>query len=86
MAYKLMYILNDDTQNYPFCRLQLVVDPFGLNIMNKPIKIQSKSSKKAINLTNKKTLLKIFWDQGNKQPNAACLPVNNSCNEKIKRK
>ena len=24
MADKLMYILNYDTQNYPFCRLQLV--------------------------------------------------------------
>ena len=26
MAGKLMYIHNDDTQNYPFSRLQLVVD------------------------------------------------------------
>ena len=25
MADKLMYIPNDDKQNYPFCRLQLVV-------------------------------------------------------------
>ena len=24
MSDKLMYILNDNTQNYPFCRLQLV--------------------------------------------------------------
>ena len=23
---KLMYIHNDDTQNYPFCRLQLVIE------------------------------------------------------------
>ena len=29
MADKLMYITNDDTQNYPFCRLQLVVGTFG---------------------------------------------------------
>ena len=29
MADKLMYIPNDDTQSYPFCRLQLVVDTFG---------------------------------------------------------
>ena len=28
MADKLMYIQNDDTQNYPFCRLQLVADTF----------------------------------------------------------
>ena len=41
---------------------KLVVDPFGLNIMNKPIKIQSKSPKKAINLTNKKMLLNFFGD------------------------
>ena len=26
MAKKLMYISNDDTQYYPFCRLQLVVE------------------------------------------------------------
>ena len=29
MADKLMYIPNDDTHNYPFCRLQIVVDTFG---------------------------------------------------------
>ena len=29
MADKLMYIANDDTQNCPFCRLQLVVETFG---------------------------------------------------------
>ena len=28
MADKLMYIPNDDTQNYHFCRLQLVVETF----------------------------------------------------------
>ena len=28
MADKLMYIQNDDTQNYPFCRLQFIVEPF----------------------------------------------------------
>ena len=37
MADKLMYIPNDDTQNYPFCRLKLVVET--LNLMNKLIKI-----------------------------------------------
>ena len=29
MANKLMYIPNDDTQYYSFCRLQLVVETFG---------------------------------------------------------
>ena len=28
MAYKLMYIPIDDTQNYQFCRLKLVVETF----------------------------------------------------------
>ena len=28
MADKLMYISNDDTQNYPFCKLRLVIDTF----------------------------------------------------------
>ena len=43
MADKMMYIFNDDTQNYPFCSLGSVVDTFGLNLMNWPIKIQLKS-------------------------------------------
>ena len=29
MGDKLMYFPNNDTQNYPFCRLQLVVETFG---------------------------------------------------------
>ena len=29
MADKLVYILNDDTQNYPFCRSQLMCEKFG---------------------------------------------------------
>ena len=29
MADKLIYIPNDDTQNYPLCRLQLEVETFG---------------------------------------------------------
>ena len=29
MADKFMYIPNDDTQNYPFCTLPLVVETFG---------------------------------------------------------
>ena len=45
MCDKLMYILDDDTQNYLFCGLQLVVETFTTNLMNKPIKIHKKSSK-----------------------------------------
>ena len=29
MTDKFVYIPNDDTQNYPLCRLQLVVETFG---------------------------------------------------------
>ena len=29
MADKFMHIPNDDTQNSPFCRLQLIVEKFG---------------------------------------------------------
>ena len=36
MADKLMYIANDDTQNYPFCRIQFLV--WALNAMRHPIK------------------------------------------------
>ena len=55
MAGKLMYISNDDTQNYPFCRLQLVAEMFDTQI-NKPT---NKKVPKVVKPTNKKTLL---WD------------------------
>ena len=35
MADNLLYIPNDDTQNYPFCRLQLVVEILDTQL-NKP--------------------------------------------------
>ena len=35
MADKVMYIPNDDTQNYPFCRLQLVVETLDTQL-NEP--------------------------------------------------
>ena len=42
MANKLMYILNNDTQNYPFCRLKLVVEIFehlkSLKLLNQRIR------------------------------------------------
>ena len=37
-----MYILNDDTQNYSFCKLQLVFETFGLDTtLNEPTKFKS---------------------------------------------
>ena len=52
MAGKLMYSLNDDTQNNPFRKLQLVVETFKhLNNQNL-IKVP-----KVVKPTNKKTLL-----------------------------
>ena len=50
MADKLIYIPNDDTQNYHFYRLQLVVK--GLDTqLNKP------SNQNLLNVVNRKTLL-----------------------------
>ena len=34
-----------DKQNYPFCRLQLLVETFGHSTLNKLIKIQQESPK-----------------------------------------
>ena len=46
MADKLMYIPNDDTQNYPFCRLQLLVKMFGHSTFRtKQSKFNNKSPK-----------------------------------------
>ena len=39
MADKLVYILNDDTQNYPFGKLKLVVEETFEQSINQPIKI-----------------------------------------------
>ena len=43
MADKLVYIPNDDTQNYHFCILHQEVETFDINYMNQPITIQWKS-------------------------------------------
>ena len=53
---KLMYILNEDTLDKPFCRIQLIVE---LNKMNIPIKIHVP---KVVKLTNKKTLFEDIAD------------------------
>ena len=36
---KLMYIQNDDTQNYTFCGLQLVVETFGHSTKQYSLKV-----------------------------------------------
>ena len=52
MADKLMYIPINDTQNYPLCRLHLVVKNKVLNFLKKQSKVP-----KVVKPTNKKTLL-----------------------------
>ena len=53
MAFKLMYIPNDYTQNYPFCRLQLVVETQINELTNQnSIKVP-----KVVKTTNKKKKL-----------------------------
>ena len=62
MTDKLMYIPNADTQNYPYCRLQLVVKTFWTLNPNEPTnensrkvpKVVSKRIRNAI-LRNKRT-------------------------------
>ena len=55
MADKLMYITNDDTQNYHFCRLKLVVETFEHSTW---LTNQSKFTEvpKVVKPTNKETL------------------------------
>ena len=55
MADKLIYIPNDVTQNYPFCRLQLVVKG-SENQLNKPTIKNSMKVPKIVKLT--------IWEQG----------------------
>ena len=56
-ADKFMYIPNDYTQNYNFCKLQLVIEAFEHSTKwNQPIKIQLKLIK-VPKVTNKKTYL-----------------------------
>ena len=52
MADRLMYIPNDETQNYPFCRLQLVV------ALNEPTNQNSMKVLKVVKPTNKKIYYK----------------------------
>ena len=54
MPYKLMYIFNDDTQNYPFYRFQLVVGTFDTQL-NELTNQNIMKVTKVVNPTNKKT-------------------------------
>ena len=56
MVDELIFIPNDDTQNYPFCRLKLVVETFYTRL-DKPIKIH----KKVVEPRNKKNIIKKLW-------------------------
>ena len=47
---KLMYIPNDDIQNYTFCRLELAIETFG-HLNNEPT-----NQIQVVELTNKKIL------------------------------
>ena len=54
MVDKLMYIHNDDTQNYPFFRLQLVVET-SVTELNKTTNQNSIKDPKVVEPTNNKT-------------------------------
>ena len=54
MADKLMYIPNDDTKNYSFCRLKLVVETLDTQL-NEPTNKISIKIPKVETLTKKKT-------------------------------
>ena len=61
MADKSIYISSDDTQNYPFCRFQLMVEKFGNLKQNEPF--NSKFKVPMVDKpTNKKTILIDFGD------------------------
>ena len=46
-----MYIPNDDIQNYPFCRLPLVVETIGQSQLNEPFNQNSIKIRKCYNNT-----------------------------------
>ena len=54
MADQLIYIPNDDTQNCLFCKIQFVVEQFGLN---KPTNQNLIKVPKVVESTSKKILL-----------------------------
>ena len=61
MANKLMFIPNDDTQNYPFCSKNYWLKRLNSQL-NKPTNQKSLKNPKVVKPRNKKTLLKNFGD------------------------
>ena len=72
MADELIYITNDDTQNYLFCKLQLLDNMFETQFYELTIPYSMKVPK-VIKLKNKKAFLKRLWDKCNNQPNVPFL-------------
>ena len=52
-----MYVPNDGTQNYAFCRFQLVVEPLNIQL-NEPTNQNSIKVSKVVKPTNKKSYYK----------------------------
>ena len=52
MADTLIYIPNNNTQIYPFCRLQLVVETFGFQIINEQTNHNPMRMDKKANILN----------------------------------
>ncbi len=46
MTDKLMYIPNDETQNYPFCRLKLVLKHLNTQLIETTLKLLSQEIRK----------------------------------------
>ena len=63
---------NDDIQNYPFCKLQIVVETFRHS--NESTNQKTIKESKVVKLTSKKTLSQNFGDYCIKQPNVPSLP------------
>ena len=45
MAYEWIYIPNDDTQNYPYCRLQLVIKTMDTQLNEPTTKVVERTNK-----------------------------------------
>ena len=70
MADKLMYIPNDDAQNYPLCKLQFTVETFEHKIEKSP---------KLLSQRMRKRYYKVLGASVKKHPNVSFLPdIHNS--------
>ena len=74
MTNKLMYIPNDETQIYPYFRLQLVIETFE-NSTYEPTNQNSIKKNKVVSQHIRKRYYKTYWDFCNKQPNVTSLPA-----------